>query len=380
MKLDLFDYPLPKERIAQEPAPRRDDARLFLLDRDPFAEAGQGTSDATGLVDEAAGTGAALLEEIPFRRFPERLRAGDLVVLNDTRVRPLRLRARKASGGSVELLLLEPLAAAGTWRALLSTSKGMRAGARLGIAKGLDAIVVSAPEAGRATVRLEGSETEAGAARDPIDSHGVMPLPPYIRRDAAGDSRDALDRERYQTVYAREPGAVAAPTAGLHFTPEMLADLPRRGVEVARLSLHVGPGTFLPVRSEEIEDHAVEPERFDLPEETAAAIAACRKRGGRVVAVGTTVTRVLEARVAGGGSVEAGSGWCDLSIRPGHRFRAVDALLTNLHLPKSSLLILVAAFAGRERILAAYREAARREARFYSYGDAMFIARGAAAR
>lgn len=360
MKLDLFDYPLPRERIAQEPAARRDDARLFLLDDDPRAEAGH-------------------LGEIPFRRFPERLRAGDLVVLNDTRVRPLRLRGRKSSGGAVEILLLEPLAAAGTWRALLSTSKGIRAGVRLGIATGLDAVVVSGPETGRAVVRLEGSETEAGAG-DPIESHGVMPLPPYIRRDAAGDVRDPLDRERYQTVYAREAGAVAAPTAGLHFTPELLAGLPRCGVEVARLSLHVGPGTFLPVRSEEIEHHAVEPERFDLPETTAAAIAACRDRGGRVVAVGTTVTRVLEARAGDGGSVEAGSGWCDLYIRPGHRFRAVDALLTNLHLPKSSLLILVAAFAGRERILAAYREAARREARFYSYGDAMFITRGPAAR
>ena len=366
MKLDLFDYPLPKERIAQEPAARRDEARLFLMDRDP--------QSATARPD-GGGEEADLLPEVPFRRFPERLRAGDLIVLNDTRVRPLRLRGRKPSGGAVELLLLEPLATAGTWRALLSTSKGIRAGTRLGIAAGFDAVVAGEPEAGRAVVRLEGPEIDVAGGGDPIEAHGVMPLPPYIRRDAAGDARDALDRERYQTVYAREPGAVAAPTAGLHFTPEMLADLPRRGVEVATLSLHVGPGTFLPVRTEEIEDHAVEPERFDLPDETAAAIAACRARGGRVVAVGTTVTRVLEARAGASGTVEPGSGWCDLFIRPGHRFRAVDALLTNLHLPKSSLLILVAAFAGRERILAAYREAARREARFYSYGDAMFIVR-----
>jgi len=370
VNLDLFDYPLPRERIAQEPAAVRDAARLFLLDRD--ARAGSGT-------DDAAGAGEDLLEEIPFQRFPEQVRAGDLVVLNDTRVRPVRLRGRKASGGAVEMLLLDPLEDAGTWRALLSTSKGVHAGTRLSIAAGLDAVVTSEPEGGRAVVRLEGPGAENRAGSDPLEAHGVMPLPPYIRRDAAGDARDALDRERYQTVYAREPGAVAAPTAGLHFTPEMLADLPRRGVAVATLSLHVGPGTFLPVRSEAIEDHVVEPERFVLPAATAAAVDGCRDRGGRVVAVGTTVTRVLEARALSG-RMEPGGGWCDLYIRPGHRFRAVDALLTNLHLPKSSLLILVAAFAGRERILAAYREAARREARFYSYGDAMFIRSGGRAR
>ena len=360
MRIEDFDYPLPRENIAQEPAARRDDARLFLLQRDRRA------------ADAAAAAGAGPLEEIPFRRFPEQLRAGDLVVLNDTRVRPVRLRGRKASGGAVEILLLEPVAPERTWRAMLSTSKGMHAGTRLSIGAGLDAVVASEPEGGRAAVRLEGRDAESGAGIDPIEAHGVMPLPPYIRRDAAGDARDPVDRERYQTVYARRPGAVAAPTAGLHFTPEMLADLPRRGVGVATLSLHVGPGTFLPVRAERIEDHVVEPERNELPAATTEAVNVCRERGGRVIAVGTTVTRVLEARAASG-RLEPGGGWCDLFIRPGHRFRAVDALLTNLHLPQSSLLILVAAFAGRERILAAYREAVGRGARFYSYGDAMFI-------
>jgi S-adenosylmethionine:tRNA ribosyltransferase-isomerase len=205
-----------------------------------------------------------------------------------------------------------------------------------------------------------------------IGRHGVMPLPPYIHR-APHDPLAALDRERYQTVYAAHDGAIAAPTAGLHFTTGLLDDLRRRGIETAFLTLHVGAGTFRPVRSAAIEDHVVDRERFRLSGETADAVARCRSRRGRVVAVGTTVTRVLEARAAEDGQVAAGEGWCDLFIRPGHRFRAVDALVTNLHLPRSSLLILIAAFAGRERILDAYREAVRRGFRFYSYGDAMLI-------
>jgi S-adenosylmethionine:tRNA ribosyltransferase-isomerase len=372
VKIDQFDYDLPADRIAQEPAARRDAARLFLLARPPQTRDAPAAGAPAGVlpVPEAG----RLLDEVPFHRFPDLLRPGDLVVLNDTRVRPLRLHARKASGGAVEILLLEPQPGDATWTCLLSTSKGIRAGARLLIADRLEAVVLADPAQGRAIVRLEGDERAEG---DPIERHGVMPLPPYIRREPK-DGRDALDRERYQTVYARHAGAVAAPTAGLHFTPEMLASLPARGVGVAALSLHVGPGTFLPVRAEEIEDHRVEPERFDLPRATAEAVRACRARGGRVVAVGTTVTRVLESRALTEGRVEPGAGWCDLVILPGHRFRAVDALLTNLHLPKSSLLLLVAAFAGRERVLAAYREARERGARFYSYGDAMFIAEGLA--
>jgi len=360
VKLDLFDYDLPKERIAQEPAARRDASRLFLLPR----------REAEGTGVSASTEGAELLAEIPFHRLPDRLQPGDLLVLNDTRVRPVRLHARKPSGGAVELLLLEPQAEPETWTCLLSTSKGIREGTRLAIAGRLEASVLADPEQGRSVVRLEGEEQEQG---DPIERHGEMPLPPYIRREAE-DPRAPLDRERYQTVYARHPGAIAAPTAGLHFTEELLASLPGRGVAVATLSLHVGPGTFLPVRTGEIEEHRVEAEPFALPESTAEAVRACRARGGRVVAVGTTVTRVLEARAASAGTVEPGTGDCDLVILPGHRFRVVDALLTNLHLPKSSLLLLVAAFAGRERILGAYREAVRKKARFYSYGDAMLIA------
>jgi S-adenosylmethionine:tRNA ribosyltransferase-isomerase len=199
-----------------------------------------------------------------------------------------------------------------------------------------------------------------------------MPLPPYIRREA-GDPRDALDRERYQTVYAKDEGSIAAPTAGLHFTEAILADLAGRGIEAARLTLHVGPGTFMPVRTERVEEHRLEPEAFRLPAATAEAVAARRARGGRVVAVGTTVTRVLEWCGRDGAPLRPGLGWCDLLIAPGHRFRVVDALLTNFHLPRTSLLVLVAAFAGRERILAAYHEAVARAFRFYSYGDAMLI-------
>jgi S-adenosylmethionine:tRNA ribosyltransferase-isomerase len=352
MRIEEFDYDLPAERIAQEPAAEREASRLMLLDR--------------------RGAG---VEETIFASLPGRLRAGDLVVLNETRVVPARLRARKPTGGQVEMLVLdwagETEGAART--VLLSTSKGVRPGVRLHIAADLEAEVIEGPHEGRARVLFRTPLQASGAGvEDRLRRHGVMPLPPYVRRDP-DDGRDRLDRERYQTVYAARDGAVAAPTAGLHFTPAILAALARRGIEVARLVLHVGPGTFLPVRAAAVEDHRVEPERFELPSETAAAVRACRGRGGRVVAVGTTVTRVLEARAAADGVVEPGAGWCDLYILPGHAFRVVDVLLTNLHLPRSSLLILVAAFAGRERILAAYREAVRRGFRFYSYGDAMLI-------
>jgi S-adenosylmethionine:tRNA ribosyltransferase-isomerase len=352
MRIEEFDYELPAERIAQEPADRREASRLMILDR--------------------RGDGVA---ETGFAALPDRLRAGDLVVLNETRVVPARFRARKPTGGQVEILLLDWAGEEGSAlrSVLLSTSKGVRAGVRLRIAADLDAEVIEGPSEGRARVlfRTPASDSASGV-EDRLRRHGVMPLPPYVRR-LPDDARDCLDRDRYQTVYAARDGAVAAPTAGLHFTPALLEELARRGIELARLVLHVGPGTFLPVRTAAIEDHRVEPERFVLPEETAAAIRACRRRGGRVVAVGTTVTRVLEARAVDDGGVEAGAGWCDLFIRPGHQFRVVDALLTNLHLPRSSLLILVAAFTGRERILAAYREAVRRGFRFYSYGDAMLI-------
>jgi len=349
MRTDAFDYELPESLVAQEPASRRDASRLMVLRR--------------------SGAG---IEEMAFARLAEHVSPGDLVVLNDTRVVPARLLARKRSGGEVEILLLARAASdpgGREWDCMVSTGRGMRPGARLSIGAGFEAEVLGETERGRIRIRLH---AERSGVEEAIERHGMMPVPPYIRR-APGDARARLDRERYQTVFAREPGAVAAPTAGLHFTDEVLRSLEARGASLAFLTLHVGPGTFKPVRAERIEDHELEPEDYRLPEATARAIATCRARGGRVIAVGTTVTRVLEACADGRGAVVPGDGRCALYITPGHRFRIVDALLTNLHLPRSSLLVLVAAFAGRERILAAYGEAVARGFRFYSYGDAMLI-------
>jgi S-adenosylmethionine:tRNA ribosyltransferase-isomerase len=350
MRAEEFDYPLPPASIAQDPAARRDASRLMVVDR--------------------ARSGG--VEESPFAALVDRLAEGDLLVLNDTRVFPARLRTRKPTGGRIDLLLVERRTANGAapaWSCMVSSGRGLKPGARLAIGPGFEAQILGEAERGRFWVRLlvEGmTETEA------LDRFGLMPLPPYIRREP-GDPRSDLDRERYQTIYASESGAVAAPTAGLHFTPELFGALEDRGVRRARLTLHVGPGTFQPLRAGRVEDHHLEAEEFVLPAETAEAIAACRARRGRVVAVGTTVTRVLEARAGPDGTVSPGRGRCDLFILPGHRFRAVDALITNFHLPRSTLLVLVAAFAGRERILSAYAEALARGFRFYSYGDAMLI-------
>ncbi|HEU4401079.1 MAG TPA: tRNA preQ1(34) S-adenosylmethionine ribosyltransferase-isomerase QueA [Candidatus Polarisedimenticolia bacterium] len=349
MRLEEFDYDLPPDLVAQEPAARRDGSRLLVLDR---------TREG--------------LHETGFVRLLDHLETGDLLVLNDTRVLPARLIGRKPTGGRVEMLLVsrDPEDREGaTWICLISTGRGMRPGVRLSIAPGFEAEIAGEAAGGRMLVRLHAA---GRTAEEAIQSHGVMPLPPYIRRDE-DDPRSALDRERYQTVFARAAGAIAAPTAGLHFTPELLRAIQERGVALAHLTLHVGPGTFQPVRTARVEDHLLEAEVFRLPVATAGAIDACRERGGRVVAVGTTVTRVLEERVLDGNRVTPGEGSCGLYITPGHRFRVVDALLTNLHLPKSSLLILVSAFAGRDRVMAAYREAVRRRLRFYSYGDAMLI-------
>jgi len=349
MRLEEFDYRLPRESVAQEPCARRDAARLMVLDR--------------------AGGG---IVETRFARIGDHLRAGDLLVLNDTRVIPALLRARKPTGGLVELLLVarEPGDAEGrAWICLASTSRGLRPGTSLRIAEGFEAEFVGEAAGGRVRVRLLPGGGDVDAA---IRRHGSVPLPPYIER-GDDDPRAALDRERYQTVYAREDGAVAAPTAGLHFTEELLQALLDRGIATATLTLHVGPGTFQPVRSGDIEEHRLEPEAFRLPVATAEALARCRARGGRVVAVGTTVVRVLEDRARADGRVEPGEGWCGAFITPGHRFRAVDALLTNFHLPRTTLVILVCAFAGRERILTAYDRAATSGFRFYSYGDAMLI-------
>jgi S-adenosylmethionine:tRNA ribosyltransferase-isomerase len=340
--LALLDYELPPERIAQRPADPRESARLLVLERDGDCLRHQRVSDLPGL-----------------------LRPGDLLVVNATRVVPARLRGRKASGGGAEALLLGPAAGPpGRWRALVRCRGRLRPGLAFRFGSddtGFDAEIENLGEDGEVLLRV-------AAGVDPYRA-GEPPLPPYIRRCA----HDPADDERYQTVFARVPGAIAAPTAGLHLGPRLLAALEAAGVERAELVLHVGAGTFRPLRPADLAAGRLHAERFELPEATARAIERTRARGGRVVAVGTTTTRVLEARACAGGRVAPGAGETDLFLRPGSRFAVVDALLTNFHLPRSSLLLLAAAFAGRERLLAAYAEAIGRGYRFYSYGDAMLI-------
>ena len=335
-----FDYDLPKELIAQAPLPERDASRLLVLDR-------------------AAGT----VRHGTFGDFADLPAPGDVVVINDSRVIPARLRARRRGGGAAEVLLVTR-EAGGTWRALVRPGARIRPGARLALADG-DAIEVLATlEGGQRRVRLLGEGGDAAV----VERRGEVPLPPYIARPPG-----PADGERYQTVYADAPGSVAAPTAGLHFTPAVLARLGQRGVAVARLTLHVGPGTFRPVAHEDPARHRLDAEAYALPPEAAATIARARARGGVVWAVGTTVTRTLETCGADDGTVRPGAGWTSLFIRPGHSFRAVDRLLTNFHLPRSTLLMLVSAFAGAEVVRRAYREAIEQRYRFYSYGDAMLV-------
>jgi len=345
MDVSLFDYCLPSELIAQEPAEPRDSSGLLVLDR------------ATGAVED--------------RRFAELaqvLRAGDCLVANRTRVMPARLLGITEAGAhAVELLLLRPVDG-GRWEALVRPGRRCRVGARLELAGGAArATVVGEGSAGSRVVAIEA----AWPVRELLERHGLPPLPPYIARH---DAPKPEDRERYQTVYARDDGSVAAPTAGLHFTPSLLARLEEHGVAIHYLTLHVGPATFRPLRGERVEEHRLDAEPIEIPESTAAALAEARREGRRVIAVGTTTTRALEWAATEDGGVRAGAGEADLFIRPGYRFRVVDALITNFHLPRTSLLVLVSAFAGRDTILAAYRHAVASRYRFYSYGDAMLIA------
>jgi len=344
MDASLFDYELPPELIAQEPAEPRDASRLLVLDRTVGAWADHG-----------------------FSELPELLRAGDCLVANRSRVIPARLLGTAVDGGgAVELLLLRPVGDE-RWEAMVRPGRRCRVGARVDLAGG----------AARAHVVGEGNEgTRVVAIEAPwpvhelLERHGLPPLPPYIERH---DAPKPEDRERYQTVYARDDGSVAAPTAGLHFTPELLARLAGRGVALHYLTLHVGPGTFRPVRATRLDEHRMEAEPIEIPEATARAVHAAKRDGRRVVAVGTTTTRALEWAMGEDGRLRGGAGEADLFIRPGHRFRVVDALITNFHLPRSTLLVLVAALAGRDLILDAYRHAVAARYRFYSYGDAMLI-------
>jgi S-adenosylmethionine:tRNA ribosyltransferase-isomerase len=343
LRISDYDYDLPPDRIAQEPWAERDASRLFVLDR-------------------TTGERRHHL----FRDLPDLLRAGDLLVVNRSRVFPARLLGARPGGGEAEVLLLRDLGG-DTWDALVRPARRLRPGVRIRFDDALEAEMLASPPHpdGRRRLRLHAGPD--GVARE-LDRLGHVPLPPYIHRPDRPE-----DRARYQTVYARESGSVAAPTAGLHFTPELLDRLQARGIERAEVILHVGPGTFRPVQVDDVREHTVPAEPYVLPAEAADAIARARARGGRVVAVGTTTTRVLESQAHADGAVAAGEGETDLVIVPGFRFRAVDSLVTNFHLPRSSLLLLVAGFAGRERILDAYAQAVREGYRFYSYGDAMLL-------
>ncbi|MCK6446709.1 MAG: tRNA preQ1(34) S-adenosylmethionine ribosyltransferase-isomerase QueA [Planctomycetes bacterium] len=363
MKVSDFDYELPPERIADSPASPRDAARLFVH-------------------DVASGRS----EHAHVRDLPAFLAPGDLMVVNDTRVRAARLVGARASGGAVEMLLVER-EASGAWRALVKPAARLKPGELVTLEGG--ALVArmlvretSGDGHGEWRVELLSGATRERASDDELERHGRMPLPPYLHRPRGEDPRRDADRASYQTLFARELGAVAAPTAGLHFTPELLAALDRRGVERAQVTLHVGEGTFRSVEVEDTDAHRMHSERFVLDGCAADAIRAARARHGRVVAVGTTSARTLEscalddpsALVAGpSGLVAPRAGETRLFVVPPYRFRVVDVLLTNFHLPRSTLLMLVSAFAGRERVLELYREAIARGYRFYSYGDALLL-------
>ena len=300
-------------------------------------------------------------------KLPSILRPADLLVLNNTRVFPAKLLGRTESGGLVELLLLQP-DESDVWQVLARPAKKLRVGTRIVFGKGeLRAIVSDVLKLGKRSVEL----VYDGDLYEVLDRVGESPLPPYIKRQR-GETNE-IDRERYQTVYARERGSVAAPTAGLHFTLELLRALANRDIATAELTLHVGYGTFQPVREETVEDHRMERERYSIPEKTVAAVETARARGGRVVAVGTTTVRALESAALASGELKAGPANTELFITPGFQFRVVDGLMTNFHLPKSSLLLLVSAFGGVEPLRRAYREAVQERYRFYSYGDCMLL-------
>ncbi|MEK7667679.1 MAG: tRNA preQ1(34) S-adenosylmethionine ribosyltransferase-isomerase QueA [Gemmatimonadota bacterium] len=368
MKTSDFDYDLPPDLIAQEPAARRDESRLLVLRRQPTNQSRQPSAVGRQAFPITHHASPITHHPLPITHhvFPDLVSlvaSNDVVVVNDSRVIPARLLARRAGGGAAEVLLVtrEP---DGTWRALVRPGGRIRAGSVLRL-EGEDRVeIVEHLATGERRVRLVGP----GGDDAVLARRGRVPLPPYIHRDPTD-----RDVERYQTVYADAPGSVAAPTAGLHFTPELLAALERKGATVARVTLHVGPGTFRPVSVEDPARHHLDPEAYVVPEAAASAIDAARARGGAVWAVGTTVTRTLESCAEPDGTVTAGAGWTSLFIRPGHTFRAVDHLVTNFHLPRSTLLMLVAAFAGRDLVLAAYREAIKKRYRFYSYGDAMAV-------
>ncbi|NLF80825.1 MAG: tRNA preQ1(34) S-adenosylmethionine ribosyltransferase-isomerase QueA [Clostridia bacterium] len=339
MKVADFDYNLPQELIAQDPLEPRDASRLLIMERQ--------------------GGG---LRHSHFYRLGEELRSPDILVINDTKVLPARLFARRGSGAIVEVMLLRQLEL-DLWQCLVKPGKKALPGTELFFdLPELQAVVEGHGEDGTRLIRFH-AEGDFWAL---LDRLGTMPLPPYIKKPLA-------DQDRYQPVYAREKGSVAAPTAGLHFTPRLMQELQAQGIGIAKVMLHVGLGTFRPVKADTVEGHTMHGEFYRLPGEAADAIKAARAAGGRVIAVGTTAVRTLETAAAEDGSLTAAEGWTHKYIYPGYRFKIVDGLITNFHLPKSTLIMLVAAFAGREQVLAAYEAAIAEQYRFYSFGDAMLI-------
>jgi len=339
MKTSDFYFDLPEELIAQTPLERRDASRLLCLDR---------------------WSGAR--EHRIFSELPELLHPGDCLVMNDSRVLPARLMGMRETGGVVEVLLLRDLGG-GRWECLTRPGRKTRPGTRLIFGNGeLEAEVLEVAEGGNRIVEFK----YEGIFLEVLERLGKMPLPPYIKVELE-------DGERYQTVYSKEPGSAAAPTAGLHFTKELLARIADRGVRECFVTLHVGLGTFRPVKAEDIEEHEMHSEFCIMPEETARIITETKRSGCRVVCVGTTSCRTVESFANEDGTMDAKSGWTNIFIYPGYRFKCMDALVTNFHLPESTLIMLVSAFAGRENVLAAYNEAVREKYRFFSFGDAMFI-------
>ncbi|HUP90050.1 MAG TPA: tRNA preQ1(34) S-adenosylmethionine ribosyltransferase-isomerase QueA, partial [Longimicrobiales bacterium] len=340
-----FDYELPRDRIARYPAARRDESRLMVLDR-------------------ARGT----IEHRCFRDLAEYIAPVDVMVLNETKVFPARLLGTREGGGAAEVLLLRPQGEGEgegeVWEALVKPGARLQAGKSVRIADDFAIDIVEVKDDGTRVVRLSTSIPVA----DALQRYGHMPLPPYMDRE-----EEAIDRERYQTVYAREQGSVAAPTAGLHFTPELLASIEEKGTSVARITLHVGVGTFRPVEVEDPAEHVMHEEIYFVSAAAAQQINDVRAKGGKVWAVGTTVTRTLESIAEDDGTINAGSGSTAMFIRPGYEFKCVDRLITNFHLPRSTLMMLVAAFAGYDLTMKAYRIAVDEGYRFYSYGDCMVV-------
>ena len=341
MKTEQFDYPLPKSLIAQYPTPERGQSRLMVVHRKNGA-----------------------IEHRSFQEILLCLSPGDLLIINNTRVLPARLIGRKETGGRCEVLLLPQWnGAKGEWKALIKGIRGTTGGSRISFEQGLEAEVTEIKE-GRAKIRFPDPE----GVIDILKRIGHIPLPPYIKR-----SDEPSDRDRYQTVFAERDGSIAAPTAGLHFTEQMLRLIKENGVGIASITLHVGPGTFRPLKSEEVEDHVMESEWTEISQKTSRKIEKTKQRGGRIIASGTTTTRALESFSNSEGKVKPGTNYSSLFIHPPYSFRVVDGLVTNFHLPKSTLMMLVSAFAGRDLLMKAYQEAVKQKYRFYSYGDAMLI-------